>query len=299
MGKHIVIFGFLGLGDLGMPMAQRLLGSGHDIVVWNRSPAKAEKIVANGARLATCPADVMDKAELIGLCLTSHLTVEEVAFGPDGLFASRATSGKAIADFSTGDAAAAADFAKRAADRGAGWVDAPVSGGVAGAINGSLIILAGGESETIDMLSPLFAPVSARVTRMGPAGSGQIAKICNQMIVAANLAVLAETLSLARKAGIDLGQFAPALKGGFADSTSLQIFAPRMAEHRLDPRVASMALFAKDIDLARQLASRWNAATPMIDRAAELFEQARGAAAIDFDGDVTGLIALHEEARAW
>ena len=282
--------GFLGLGDMGQPMARRVLANGHRLVVWNRDPAKMEALVAQGAEPASSPAALMDRVDIVGLCVTSDRAVEAIAFGPEGLFSAAATEGKAVADFSTGSADAARSFAERAAQQGADWVDAPVSGGVPAAVAGSLIVMAGGDAGAIARLEPLLSAVSQRVSHLGPSGCGQLMKLCNQMIVSCNVLVMAETIALARKAGIDVSRFADTLKGGFADSVPLQIFGPRMAAHRFEPRQTAIGLMKKDAGLAAQLAEEFGMDTPMLQRAVELY--ARGD--IDADADVSRLIALHE-----
>jgi len=285
--------GFIGLGQMGLPMVHRLLGAGHELTVWNRSRDKLEALAAEGARVASSPAEVMERSGLVGLCLTSDMAVETVAFGVDGLFSARDLAGKAIADFSTGSAEAAVEFERRAAKHGASWVDAPVSGGVPAATAGTLIVFAGGGSDALARLKPLFAAVSSRVSHMGRAGTGQLTKICNQIIVACNMLVMAETIALARRVGIDVSRFAEALKGGFADSTPLQIFGPRMAAHRFEPHIGSIALMKKDVDLAGALAAKTQAIAPMLERALGLYEQP----GLPLEADLSRLIGLYEGVR--
>lgn len=286
--------GFAGLGDMGLPMARRILAAGHQLVAWNRSRDKLELLEREGAVAAASPAELMAGADLVGLCLTSDKAVEEVAFGHDGLFAAGEAAGKTVADFSTGAIEAAASFAERARARGGAWVDAPVSGGVPAAESGRLIVFAGGEAQSVAALEPLFAAVAAKVTHLGPSGSGQTAKLCNQAIVASNFLVIAETLALARKAGVEVARLPEALKGGFADSTPLQIFGPRMAAHQFEPRLGAVELMIKDVGLASALAERVAAATPMLDAARALYDSARRSADIDTAGDLSRLIELFE-----
>jgi 3-hydroxyisobutyrate dehydrogenase-like beta-hydroxyacid dehydrogenase len=286
--------GFAGLGDMGLPMARRVLAAGHELIAWNRSPGKLELLAREGAVAAATPAELMQRVELVGVCLTSDRAVEEVAFGPGGLFQAQDLAGKAVADFSTGAMEAAVSFAERARAAGAAWVDAPVSGGAPAAESGRLIIFAGGEGEAIEALAPLFDAVSIRVTHMGPSGAGQTAKLCNQAIVACNMLVIAETLALARKAGVDAPRLPEALKGGFADSMPLQIFGPRMAAHQFEPRLGAIDLMIKDVGLIGALAERVGAETPMLDAARQLYAEARGSADVDTAGDMARLIRLYE-----
>ncbi len=284
--------GFVGLGDIGMPMALRLLGAG-PVVAWNRSPDKLAAFVTAGGEAAVTPAELMERCDLIGLCLTSHDAVEAVAFGADGLF-SRPATGKVVADFSTGSPDRAMSFAARATAGGAGWVDAPVSGGVAGAHAGTLIIFAGGTAADVAAVQPLFAPLAARVSHMGSAGAGQTTKLCNQMIVACNVLVMAETLAAARRAGVDAARLPSALKGGFADSTPFQIFGPRMAEHRFTPRLGAIGLMEKDLLMARQMVEQAGAIGPISKLCADLYARVHDTPAMDVEADIASVIGLFE-----
>lgn len=286
--------GFAGLGDMGMPVARRILAAGHDLTVWNRSREKLDMLEREGAAVAESPAALMEAADLVGLCLTSDRAVEAVAFGPQGLFSAPKCAGKVVADFSTGAIDAAVSFAERAQALGASWVDAPVSGGVPAAESGGLIVFAGGEASAIDALGPLLHAVAAKVTHLGPAGTGQTTKLCNQAIVACNLMVIAETLALARKAGVEVERLPEALKGGFADSAPLQIFGPRMAAHAFEPRLGAIDLMIKDVGLASALAQASHATTPMLACARTLYGHALASTAIDTTADLSKLINLFE-----
>jgi 3-hydroxyisobutyrate dehydrogenase-like beta-hydroxyacid dehydrogenase len=279
---------------MGLPMGRRLLDAGNNVIAWNRSATKLESLVRHGAIAAESPAGVMLQADLIGLCLTSHQAVEEVAWGPEGLFSGPQCQRKVVVDFSTGSPEAAAGFAKRAAAAGASWVDAPVSGGVPAATAGTLIVFAGGEPESLAAAQPLLAPLTSRVTLMGPAGSGQTTKICNQMIVACGVLLMGEMMALARKAGLDVDALPAALKGGFADSLPLQIFGPRMAAHRFEPRLGAISLMEKDINLASVLSMQLEAYSPMLERARELYAAARLRSDIHADADISSIVCLFE-----
>ncbi len=287
--------GFLGIGDMGLPMARRIAGAGCELIVWNRDRAKAERLAADGAHIAATPADVAGEADLIGLCLSSHIAVGEIAFGPSGLFTHDRPRVQAIADFSTGSAEAAQDFNKRAAAHGVDWVDAPVSGGVPAATRGRLVIFAGGDQAAIERLGPLLKPLALRVTRMGDSGSGQATKICNQSMVAANMLVMAETIAMARRAGIDVARLPDALAGGFADSAPFQIFGPRMAKHEFAPRLGAIAHMAKDAGLAGDLATRLDAETPILRKAQEIYARIVEDGVPGPEDDLSALIRLYED----
>ncbi len=258
--------GFIGLGDMGLPMVRHLLASGHPVSVWNRSKDKLGPLAGLGARIAESPTQLMQGCDLIGLCLTSHHAVEEACCGIDGLFSGSAfpaaSRPSAIVDFSTGSPQAAKKMAALAQARGIGWVDAPVSGGPRAAATGELTVLAGGEQAAVQAASPLLQAVAANITHLGPSGSGQMAKLCNQLIVACNVLAIAESIALARRAGVDTTLLAQALHGGFADSRPLQIFGPCMAAHAFEPRLGAISLMGKDVLLSAQMADALGAVSP-------------------------------------
>jgi 3-hydroxyisobutyrate dehydrogenase len=294
-----VNIGFIGLGDMGLPMARHLLASGHSMAVWNRSKHKLAPLAELGARIAESPAQLMQGCEVIGLCLTSHHAVDEVCCGSGGLLSEaesrQAPRPAAIVDFSTGSPEAARKMAALAQALGIGWVDAPVSGGPRAAATGELTVLAGGESSAVEAALPLLHAVAARVTHLGPPGSGQMAKLCNQLIVACNVLAIAESVALARKAGVDTTLLASALQGGFADSKPLQIFGPRMAAHAFEPRLGAIGLMEKDVVLSAHMAEALGAFTPMLARARELFARARNTQEIQPEGDLSQAVLLFEQ----
>ena len=217
--------------------------------VWNRSREKAQALKPAGAIVCTSPAEAAADASFVCLCLTDATAVEDVLFGQAAL--ADALSDKSVMiDFSTIGVTSAEKLASRVMDRsGATWLDCPVSGGVAGAKAGSLVIFAGGEPAVLERATPLLNQLSARVTRMGGVGSGQAAKLCNQLIVTVNLIAIAEAISLGEALGVDVAQLPAALEGGFADSIPLRIFGPRMAA--LDdpgPIVGTIHTMQKDIE---------------------------------------------------
>lgn len=288
--------GFIGLGHMGEPMARRVRLAQHPLAVWNRDPAKATALIADGAVMCASPAEVLRRSDIVGLCVTDHHAVEEICFGRDGLAgAGRDGAGKIICDFSSIDPEICVALARRMTDAtGAGFVDSPVSGGVPAAESGSLIIFAGGDAADIAKARPLLDAVSKRVTHMGPSGAGQATKVCNQMIVSVNLLVLAETFATARHAGVDVNRLTAALEGGFADSRPLQIFGPRMAARSYTPKQSSIAIMAKDIALGQKMARQAGVATPVSALAAACYQSIRARDHVDFNGDVSELVELYE-----
>jgi 3-hydroxyisobutyrate dehydrogenase len=261
--------GFIGIGLMGSRMTTRLLAAGYSVWVWNRSPEKCLPLVAQGAKLAANFADIGSECEVIMLCLADTAAVESVVFGEQGL-SNCVQSQQLIVDFSSITPDATRDFADRLRPQDVSWIDSPVSGGVMGAENGTLIMMAGGEEQQINRLRPIAAHLSQKLTHMGGVGTGQITKICNQMIVASNALLIAETLALAAKAGVDATQLAPALAGGFADSLPLQILAPRMAIHSFEPVQWKVQTLLKDLDNAVALAKENTSSTPISALAAQL-----------------------------
>lgn len=292
---HSPRIGFIGMGLMGVPMSLRLLQAGFPLTVWNRNPAKTATVAAAGAVVAGSVAELVRSSDIIMLCVTDTAAVETLVFGEGGV-ASAAQAGQLLVDFSSIDPEATRTMAARLQQQcGAGWVDAPVSGGVAGAEQGTLAIMAGGEASDIERLQPLLAPLSQRVTRMGPVGAGQVTKICNQMLVSCNVLVMAEVMALAEKAGVDAGLIPAALKGGFADSIPLQLTGPRMAGRDFEAVKWHVKTLLKDLDMANALGKSLHSAIPMAGLGAELMRlhASKGHA----DHDPCTLIDLYAEPR--
>jgi len=260
---------FLGLGEMGARMAQRLVDVDYDLAVWNRSPDKAKPFVGR-ARIADSPADAARGAEFIFMCLLDGAVVEDVVFGPRGAVESTA-SNACIIDFSTIAPAQArsADQRLRKADRGA-WLDAPVSGGIAGAEAGTLAIMCGGTVADLERATPLLNVMARRITHFGHVGAGLVAKLCNQTIVASQIAAVAEAMHLAARSGLDAQKLATALQGGWADSTLFQLFAPRFAGLDL-PALGQIFTMLKDADLALKAASDRRIHLPVLSAAANMY----------------------------
>ncbi len=284
--------GYVGTGLMGGPMTMRLLAAGYEVAVWNRTREKILPLLEAGASEADGPGDLAAQADVVMMCLTDAKAVEEVVFGGAGV-ASGGAAGKLLVDFSSMRPDTTREFeARLRSEAGMGWIDAPVSGGVKGAEEGTLAILAGGEAAEIGRVRPILAHLSQRVTHMGPSGAGQVTKLCNQVIVGSNLATIAEAISLAEKSGVDASQLAEALKGGFGDSIPLQIFGPRYANRQYEPFLGHAFTMLKDLDTALDLGGAKSADLPMAAKAAELLRRAeeKGWA----EEDITRLIELFE-----
>ncbi len=264
------MIGLVGLGLMGRPIGLRLLAAGHQLVVWNRSAEKARDLVAAGAQAATDLRDLAQRCSTILLCLSDGEAVAEVLLSAHGL--GPLQDSQLIIDLSS---ISPAQTRHLAAQTAAHWVDAPMSGGVRGAESGTLVIMAGGEEADIERLRPLAAAFAQRVTAMGGVGAGQVSKLCNQLIVAANSLLIAEAIALAQAAGVDASRLPAALAGGFADSLPFQILAPRMAAHEHEPLQWKVATLGKDLDNAVQTAHELGLDLRLARQAQEQFEHAR------------------------
>jgi len=232
--------GYIGVGLMGKPMVLRLLAAGHEVTVWNRSRDKLKPVLEKGAKAAESPAAVARASEIVMMCVTDQKAEEEVLFAPQGIFDSGA-KGLLVVDFSSIAPASARSFHDRLKARGIYLVDAPVSGGVPGAEKGTLAIMAGGRAEDIERARPVVMHLAQRFTRMGDAGAGQVAKLCNQVIVGSLFPVIAEAIRLAEAAGVDATRLPEALAGGHppAAQVTTLVLVRRVAKAVKLPIVAS------------------------------------------------------------
>jgi 3-hydroxyisobutyrate dehydrogenase len=281
--------GYAGLGAIGTPMAQRILEAGFELHVWNRSPEKTRALVAAGARAAATPAALAAEVELLCLCLSNDEAVEQVVFGEQGI-AAAASNGLIVADHSTIHPATTRRFAERLNAAGGTWVDAPVSGGVLGARQGTLSVFAGGDAAVIDRIRPVLLGFAGKVTRLGAVGSGQAAKACNQMISFGTAAVLAEALNLAARLGLDVARLPQAIEGGFADSFVLRHCAPAMIH---GPLTGSTLTAVKDIEIAGDLGRASGTPLPMVELMTSLYRQAVAQGHVT--GGLSALIRLYAD----
>lgn len=270
--------GYIGLGLMGGPMTARLLGAGYEVTIWNRSAEKMRPLLDKGAVAADGPRGVAEAADIVMQCLTAAPAVEEVVFGAGGV-AEAGAPGKVLVDFSSMRPDLTREFSRRLKDAsGMGWVDAPVSGGVPGAEQGTLAIMAGGAEADFDRVKDVVAHLSSRFTLMGPSGAGQVTKLCNQIMAGCTMTLVAEMVSFGRRAGIDPSRLVEALTGGWADSKPFQIFTPRMAARTIEPKLGELAIMVKDLDTVWDVARQAEAPIPMTATALGLMRQivARG-----------------------
>jgi 3-hydroxyisobutyrate dehydrogenase-like beta-hydroxyacid dehydrogenase len=248
---------------MGRPMALNLLKRGFKLVVHSRSPGPVDELVAAGAERANSPAEVARRARRIVTMLPDSPDVSKVLEGPDGVF-SALQPGTLLIDCSTIAPAEARRLAARAKALGAAMLDAPVSGGEIGAINASLSIMVGGDAGTFEQARPIFDAMGnpERVVLIGPSGSGQICKVCNQLVIGGALAAVGEAFGLARKAGVDAAKVRAALLGGFASSRVLEVHGERILQENYKPGFRAV-LYQKDMRIAAQTLAEHKAQAPI------------------------------------
>jgi 3-hydroxyisobutyrate dehydrogenase len=270
MSEKKTTLGFIGIGLMGKPMTLRLLDAGFSVNVWNRSPEKLQPVTDAGAKACGSVAELIRSSEVIILCLADTAVVEAIVHND---ILTNGSAGKLLIDLSSIHPENTRQLAALLHEKcGMGWVDAPVSGGVAGAELGNLAIMAGGSAENIKVAQIVLAPLYKQLTHMGEVGSGQITKICNQMIVSCNVLVIAEMMALAKQAGVDAGQIPAALAGGFADSKPLQITGAEMAAGTFEPIKWRVKTLLKDLNMAIDLSAKQGTAVPMSALASQLMQ---------------------------
>jgi 2-hydroxy-3-oxopropionate reductase len=240
--------GFVGLGIMGAAMAKNLLGAGHHLVVHNRTREKAEALGALGAEVADSPGEVAQKSGVVITMLPGPPDVRQVVAGEGGLLEG-AREGSLIIDMSTSSPTLARDLHRAARDRGVGVLDAPVSGGDVGAVEGTLSIMAGGDEEDFERAGPLFEAMGTTVVHVGGAGAGQTVKACNQVVVALVIEAVSEALVLATRGGADPGKVVEALSGGLAASRVLEVKGEKLLFRTFEPG-GKVEYHRKDLGIA-------------------------------------------------
>ena len=260
--------GFCGLGTMGSGMAANVAQAGYPLTVWNRTPGRAGAAVAAGASEGLSPAAVASASEVVVMCVSDTPDVEAVLFGEGGL-ADGLARGSLVIDCSTIAPGATRQFAARLAERGIGFVDAPVSGGSEGALKGTLTIMVGGSEADVERARPVLEAMGSTITHMGPVGSGQTTKAVNQVILSGVYLGVAEGMVLAMKSGLDATLVAEALSGGAAGSWVLQNRAQRMIDDDY-PLGFRIALHLKDLTIALEQARSVGAALPISAMASQI-----------------------------
>lgn len=252
--------GFIGPGIMGAPMALNLMKGGHRLWVYARRPAATQPLVAAGATACATAADVARHADVIFTIVSDTPDVESVIFGAQGI-ASQARPGTVIVDMSTISPTATKSFAERLAQQGVDMLDAPVSGGETGAINGTLSIMVGGKPQVFERVKPLFECMGKNIVHIGDNGAGQVAKACNQIVVAVTIEAVAEALTFARRNGADPAKVREALMGGFAGSKIMEVHGKRMLDNDFKPGF-KVGLHQKDMRIVMETAHQLGVALP-------------------------------------
>jgi 3-hydroxyisobutyrate dehydrogenase len=273
--------GFIGLGTMGAAMAGHVAAAGYPLTVWNRTPGRAASLIAVGAREAASPSALAAISDVIVVCVSDSPDVEQVLFGPAGA-AEGVREGCLVVDCSTIAPATARSAAERLAGRGAGFVDAPVSGGSEGAQKATLTIFCGGDRADVERARPVLATMGRTITHVGPVGAGQAVKAVNQVILAGTYLGVAEGIVLALKAGLDVGPVVEALGGGAAQSWVLANRSGRMIDNEY-PLGFKVALHLKDLGIALDMARELGADLPVTALCADIEREliGRGHAAED------------------
>ncbi len=260
--------GFLGLGIMGHAMATNLAKAGHEVTVWNRTPGK----LVEGAGVAPTPAAAARGAEVVWMCVSDTDAVEKVLFGADGVEQSLAP-GMIVADSSTISPSATVKFAARLKEKGAAYVDAPMTGSKIGAANGTLIFMVGGDSAVLDRLGPLFAAMGKKIFRMGETGKGQATKLAMNLQIALIFEGFAEALTLATKLGVDAKQLVSLIEATMVRSGVVEYKAPFVLNRDFTPNFP-LRLMHKDILLALEAAKEVRVKLPGLETVEEVYEMA-------------------------
>ncbi len=262
--------GYVGIGLMGLPMTQRLVGRGYAVTACDIVAARTDAARAAGAAVVATPAEAARDADIVVLNLPTTEAVEQVAFGEHGV-ASALRPPQLVVDFSTIKVDQGRAFAAKLREKtGCGWIDAPVSGGPPACAAGTLTVMAGGDAAEIERVRPLMADIASRFTPMGPSGAGLAAKMINQLIVGCSFAVLAEAVALAEAAGIDAARIPECLAGGYADSSMLQKVYPRIVERDFAPQGYARQLL-KDLEMLNAFAGGLKSPLPMAGQALSLY----------------------------
>ena len=253
---------FIGLGVMGYPMAGHLMGAGHDVTVYNRSPERAQRWVAeHGGHSAATPAEAAGVAELVFVCVGNDDDVRAVTTGVGGALEGM-EAGSVLVDHTTVSALLARELFVAAGERDVGFIDAPISGGQAGAENGVLTVMCGGEQGTFDRAAPIIDVYARAVTLLGPSGSGQLTKMVNQICIAGLVQALSEGVDFARRAGLDVDQVVDTISKGAAGSWQMENRGSTMGRREFDFGFA-LDWMRKDLAICLDEAGRIDATLPV------------------------------------
>jgi len=270
MSKKI---GFIGLGIMGKPMARNLMKAGYSLVVYNRTASKAQELVQAGAQQVGSPKEVAENSQIIITMVSDSPEVEEVILGPKGVIQGL-KAGSVVIDMSSISPVVTQRIAAELSTKGATMLDAPVSGGETGAVQGTLSIMVGGDEEVFNEVKPVLEKMGKSVVRVGRIGAGGFTKLSNQIIVAAALQAISEALVLAQKAGVDIQLVYEAIRGGMAGGRTLDMKIPMFIQRDFEPGF-KMDLHIKDLKNALLAGKSLGVALPSTGLIHELFTACR------------------------
>lgn len=270
MRKVKPILGFIGLGIMGKPMVKNLLSAGYSVHVYNRSKESVHEMEDHGAIAAESPKEVAEHADITFTMVSNTPDVEEVILGENGVIHSL-QPGKIVIDMSTISANATRIIAEEIKAAGADMLDAPVSGGEKGAIEGTLSVMVGGEESAFTQCLPVFEVLGSRVVHVGGNSAGQVVKSCNQVLAASTLAAMGEALVLGAKSGVDPEKIVEVLSGGAARCWALEVRAPHVLERDFEPGFKSKLQY-KDLGLALELSKAIDSPMPITGIVHELYK---------------------------
>ncbi len=283
--------GFIGLGIMGKPMAKNLIEAGHELVAFNRTQSKAEELAGDGATVAGSPREVAERSDVIITMLPDSPQVEEVLVGENGVLEG-IKEGALVVDTSTISPVVTEELAAKVKEKGASMLDAPVSGGDVGAIEGTLSIMVGGSEGDFERARPLFEAMGKTVTHVGETGAGQVVKAANQIVVALTIEAVSEALVLGSKGGVAPEKILDVLGGGLAGNKVMEVKREKMLTHSFDPGFR-IELHHKDLGIALAAGREYGVTLPVtavVDQMLqELKMKGRG------DRDHSALLTLIED----
>jgi 3-hydroxyisobutyrate dehydrogenase len=261
--------GFIGLGIMGLPMAMHIARAGYPLTAYNRTRSKAEPLRSLGVYIANSPREVAERSDVVIAMVTDGPDVEQILFGEDGVVKG-ARPGMVFIDMGTNSPEHARSFAERLSRYGVKFLDAPVTGGQKGAIEGTLTIMVGGKYEVFKRVEPILKTMGKTIVYVGDVGAGQLMKLLNQIVVAVNMVALVEVMALARKAGVDEEKLFQVLSSGAANSFTVQYYMPKIMKNDLEPGFRASHL-KKDLRYALEQASRLSTPLPATALALQLY----------------------------
>jgi 3-hydroxyisobutyrate dehydrogenase len=266
--------GWIGTGVMGTSMCGHVLAAGYSVIAFNRTPAKLQPLLEQGATAGSNPAEVAARSDVVFTIVGYPADVRSVTLGPDGLL-SAARSGSVMVDMTTSQPSLAVEVFEAVRAKGIHAIDAPVSGGDVGAREARLSIMIGGEANVAEALRPLFETMGKTIVYQGPAGSGQHTKMVNQILIATNMIGVCEALLYAYRAGLDLDRVLQSVGSGAAGSWSLNNLGPRMIANRFEPGFF-VEHFLKDMAIALEESRRLGLALPGLALAEQLYRAVAG-----------------------